>query len=44
VTDAGLEALRGLPSLRRVYLGGTRVTGSGRDALRKARPRLLTTP
>ena len=44
VTDDGLKAVQALPSLRRVYVGGTAVTEAGRESLREAREELLVLP
>lgn len=38
ISDAGLTALSGIPALRRVFVGGTRVTGMGVAAFREKRP------
>ena len=41
IGDAGLEVLRQLPALKRVYLWQSKATAEGVAALRRARPKLL---
>jgi hypothetical protein len=38
ITDAGLEKLSGLPSLRSLYLTGSRVTEAAVEAFRRDHP------
>ena len=44
MTDAGIEHLKALKSLRRIYFHGSQVTAAGREALRKALPECSVEP